>query len=374
MSFLRTFRQLRKGLMAKKFHAQSLARTKSLTACGFPSREIQQISRPTALQWNKLGTSSGSILSDLSSTSHASRPPAHRLISSSRLRYHSQQCRSAAKQHLSMSPRCFSMMSATVRWWQSGLPHHIPIQHGNTGTIIARGFASQAQRSQQRRQLQKKSSEQGVYLVALVVGMVGLTYASVPLYRCAAIPFPGSHFFQYMLNPGIGLQFSAHKCRRRQHQEAGAQLSMTEHRRGCWVMHAIDQNGAGSESGKKEAPSTHCIVPCRIFCQATGFGGTVQEGRSVEDKLRAREERPDAAVEAAATAREIVVSFNADVADGMPWRFVPAQRSVKASLCMGFVKVLAVHAVLAHAQMPSCQGARASFLVCFWESACDMLC
>ena len=26
-----------------------------------------------------------------------------------------------------------------------------------------------------------------------------------------------------------------------------------------------------------------------MFCQATGFGGTVQEGRSVEDKLRARE-------------------------------------------------------------------------------------
>ena len=57
----------------------------------------------------------------------------------------------------------------------------------------------------------------------------------------------------------------------------------------------------------------------------------------MEDKLRAREERPDAAVEAAAAARDIVVSFNADVADGMPWRFVPAQRSVKASLCMGSV-------------------------------------
>ena len=31
----------------------------------------------------------------------------------------------------------------------------------------------------------------------------------------------------------------------------------------------------------------------------------------------------------AAAARELTVSFNADVADGMPWRFVPAQRSVK---------------------------------------------
>ena len=36
---------------------------------------------------------------------------------------------------------------------------------------------------------------------------------------------------------------------------------------------------------------------CRMFCQATGFGGTVQEGRTVEDKLRARDENPDEAVE-----------------------------------------------------------------------------
>ena len=194
MSFLRTFRQLRKGLISEKFHAHSLAPTNSLTACGLPSRETQQISSSTALQWNGLGTSSGSILSELSSTSHASSPPAHRLISSSRLRFHSQQCRSAAKQHLSMSIQRFSMTAATVRRWQSGLSHHTPKQHGDTGSSIARGFASQTQRSQQRRQLQKKSSEQGVYLVALVVGMVGLTYASVPLYRCAANPIPWQPF------------------------------------------------------------------------------------------------------------------------------------------------------------------------------------
>ncbi len=51
----------------------------------------------------------------------------------------------------------------------------------------------------------------------------------------------------------------------------------------------------------------------------------------MEDKLRAREENPDEAVERAAAAREVTVSFNADVADAMPWRFVPAQRSVKVS-------------------------------------------
>ena len=38
-------------------------------------------------------------------------------------------------------------------------------------------------------------------------------------------------------------------------------------------------------------------LPCRMFCQATGFGGTVQEGQTVEDKLRARDENPNEAVE-----------------------------------------------------------------------------
>ncbi len=84
--------------------------------------------------------------------------------------------------------------------------------------------------------------------------------------------------------------------------------------------------------GQQCPAADRCLHPtCRMFCQATGFGGTVQEGQTVEDKLRAREENPDEAVERAAAAREVTVSFNADVADAMPWRFVPAQRSVKVS-------------------------------------------
>ncbi len=43
----------------------------------------------------------------------------------------------------------------------------------------------------------------------------------------------------------------------------------------------------------------------RMFCQATGFGGTVQQGRTVEAKLREREQRRDEALEAAAAAREV---------------------------------------------------------------------
>lgn len=51
--------------------------------------------------------------------------------------------------------------------------------------------------------------------------------------------------------------------------------------------------------------------------------------QTVEDKIRARQENPDAATEEAAAARELTVTFNADVNDGMPWRFLPSQRAVK---------------------------------------------
>lgn len=78
-----------------------------------------------------------------------------------------------------------------------------------------------------------------------------------------------------------------------------------------------------------------------MFCQATGFGGTVQQGAAVEDKLRARKARA-AALRAAGGGgggggsgaaprrpREFTVTFNADTATGLPWRFAPAQRSVR---------------------------------------------
>jgi hypothetical protein len=51
-----------------------------------------------------------------------------------------------------------------------------------------RAFSSDSQRAtdrcrQQMHRNQQKITEQGLYMVALVVGMVGVTYASVPLYR-----------------------------------------------------------------------------------------------------------------------------------------------------------------------------------------------
>jgi len=66
-----------------------------------------------------------------------------------------------------------------------------------------------------------------------------------------------------------------------------------------------------------------------MFCQATGYGGTVQQGETVEEKLRKRAREEDATLETAAAARNLTVSFNADVSDGMNWKFTPTQRSVK---------------------------------------------
>ncbi len=128
--------------------------------------------------------------------------------------------------------------SSAFRRWQR--PLRIPYGTQSSSSAASRAMAGQ-----------KKAKEQGLYLVSLVVGMVGLTYASVPLYR--------------------------------------------------------------------------------LFCQATGFGGTVKEGATVEEKLQARlvdtsEER--ARIDAAAAARELIITFDGSVSDGLEWRFTPTQRQV----------------------------------------------
>ncbi|XVE59572.1 hypothetical protein DITRI_Ditri05aG0056800 [Diplodiscus trichospermus] len=69
--------------------------------------------------------------------------------------------------------------------------------------------------------------------------------------------------------------------------------------------------------------SSYAAVPLyRRFCQATGYGGTVQRRESVEEKI-ARHTK-----DGTVATREIVVQFNADVADGLSWKFVPTQREV----------------------------------------------
>ncbi|XP_009389648.1 cytochrome c oxidase assembly protein COX11, mitochondrial-like isoform X3 [Musa acuminata AAA Group] len=48
--------------------------------------------------------------------------------------------------------------------------------------------------------------------------------------------------------------------------------------------------------------------------------------QSVEEKIARH------AQEGTKTSRELVVQFNADVADGMPWKFTPTQREVRVKL------------------------------------------
>jgi len=73
--------------------------------------------------------------------------------------------------------------------------------------------------------------------------------------------------------------------------------------------------------------ATYASVPLyRMFCQATGFGGTTRR-KTIEDKLRDAASLPPG-TKAAALARSVTISFNADVAEGMPWRFAPTQKNV----------------------------------------------
>jgi cytochrome c oxidase assembly protein subunit 11 len=51
----------------------------------------------------------------------------------------------------------------------------------------------------------------------------------------------------------------------------------------------------------------------RLFCAATGFGGTTQ--RAVADA-------------GVSSNRTVTVQFDGNVAPDLPWRFVPAQREV----------------------------------------------
>ena len=64
---------------------------------------------------------------------------------------------------------------------------------------------------------------------------------------------------------------------------------------------------------------SYAAVPLyKIFCQATGFGGTVQKASEV----RARTLTP---VE---NGRVLKITFNADVSDVMPWKFRSSQKLV----------------------------------------------
>lgn len=58
----------------------------------------------------------------------------------------------------------------------------------------------------------------------------------------------------------------------------------------------------------------------RMFCQATGFGGTTQ--RATESQLRELAHGDRSGV-----GRKLSIRFDSNVAQGMPWQFFPEQRT-----------------------------------------------
>jgi cytochrome c oxidase assembly protein subunit 11 len=59
----------------------------------------------------------------------------------------------------------------------------------------------------------------------------------------------------------------------------------------------------------------YAAVPLyRLFCEATGYGGTTQRAAAAPEQV---------------VDRWLTVSFNADVAPDLPWTFRPAERSVR---------------------------------------------
>ena len=59
---------------------------------------------------------------------------------------------------------------------------------------------------------------------------------------------------------------------------------------------------------------SYAAVPLyRIFCQVTGFGGTTQVAEQAPDRI---------------LDRKITVRFDANVAQGMPWKFRPVQNEI----------------------------------------------
>ena len=65
---------------------------------------------------------------------------------------------------------------------------------------------------------------------------------------------------------------------------------------------------------------SYAAVPLyKAFCQATGYGGTTQVAKQA--KL--------ATLEPVAGAREITITFNAEVSDALPWSFVPQSKTIK---------------------------------------------
>lgn len=114
--------------------------------------------------------------------------------------------------------------------------------------------------------------------------------------------------------PPPAVSFSASRCRYASTATTSAAASARDRKTLYYLLGIV-----GAMVG-----ASYAAVPLyRRFCQATGYGGTVQRRETVEEKI-VRHSR-----NGTTTSRQIVVQFNADVADGMPWKFTPTQREVR---------------------------------------------
>lgn len=67
--------------------------------------------------------------------------------------------------------------------------------------------------------------------------------------------------------------------------------------------------------------ASYAFVPLyQAFCQATGYGGTVQQGKKTEEMLASSKDKPK---------KKVTITFNADVSPHLPWTFVPSQTSIE---------------------------------------------
>ncbi len=103
---------------------------------------------------------------------------------------------------------------------------------------------------------------------------------------------------------------------------------------------------------------SYSVTLYRLFCEATGLGGTTQ--RVVADM-------------AAESTRTVTVSFDAQIADGLPWQFKPLQQQVtvhlgEEKLVFFYAKNLSDKPLVAHATFnvtPSKAGPYFNKIQCF---------
>lgn len=74
---------------------------------------------------------------------------------------------------------------------------------------------------------------------------------------------------------------------------------------------------------------SYAAVPLyRMFCQVTGFGGTVRE----RDRSLKKLSEMSAEERAKLPKRYVTIKFNADVTSKLPWDFVPVQNSIRVAI------------------------------------------